>query len=945
MKQYVGILTIIVLLSSYYVIFEDDAQIRMDNTWIKYYQNDTSLNRMLVDGQFRPYLMDGTSNMNRASVSRDININNETGIVIQRRDAMYKEGIYTVETITYDSNLDNIEDFPVEYKIKIYNAKGKVFKYYANLLTYNYDTEKFCHINNNNDVTYGCNINTWNFENNMKIDFDVGYYYGKVTKSGTFTLKYNIESDFEEYSIRLFDPDTITLYLNGLSEDRKYEYGHIAQLNSTHSSDLDVCYNIDAYGYGDNYTCTNSSEIYNFTTFTNQFKFNDSSEEINITSNSSFYINFNNQDNIQSASIDLYGYNSTNYPSNIKIDIENDSIIDNNLVGELQEDLFYINENSESETTTNITLGIGDLTTQYITMPCGVTADTIDLITSTTEINITVDTLSDYSTSKNIKFTANDLSEIIYLKIPYGVTMQTAEWNITGVLDTYTETIYPVADSEVKLSNPNTNYGTNTNINVITTDNIGYFKFDYDDVTYPISSINYATFYIKKDGTRISRIDLFSVYDDSWTENGITWNNQPSPFNNFVQLEIATPYDYASLGNYAKEHSADNLISFALIDLYATGSAKFFSREFITSPPYLVVNYIANGPSISTDTGNNGITDNTTNTTAVPVTIDLNITAIQNYMNDSCIDSICYVPIKLTADKAGTIKIDDISIIFNATITSLDVDIYNDGIVDYSTDNFPKDNNVTISFKSSDMTDYLADNDNCDNITTDVPIIFVTDTYGNLTIEEIDFRYSGNNIPLNYSAFNLNSSLNTTKDVEIEITANAFGSIEFLGLNIPFYGDQNISVMAFQSDDTSINDTQIIEVIYSDKSITFPYTFMDYYYFTPLTNESQNVIPFGQTSLIGINDINNTGYVEPINVSIRLGESLTCSNISVSTDNNVTNAIQLTEDKQTIINNLTVDDSQYIWMWRDYACNPDDVSYIETNISIDICCSECVLCW
>ena len=216
---------------------------------------------------------------------------------------------------------------------------------------------------------------------------------------------------------------------------------------------------------------------------------------------------------------------------------------------------------------------------------------------------------------------------------------------------------------------------------------------------------------------------------------------------------------------------------------------------------------------------------------------------------------------------------------------------------------------------------------------------------GDLILDNIDFKYSANDIQLNYSAFGLNDSLNTTKDVEIEITADDFGTIEVSDINIPFYGSQNISVTAFQSNDTSINDTQIIKVVTSDITQSLPYTWTDDILWYPSSLTESNIQPFGQKRLIPLYNITFDHYHDQeVNLSIFFNETPnSCMNFTASSSYNKSAGSLLSTSNTWIFNNSAIDDNVGIWMWLDIvSCNSSAYRWLSYPLNITTKCSTCV---
>lgn len=120
--------------------------------------------------------------------------------------------------------------------------------------------------------------------------------------------------------------------------------------------------------------------------------------------------------------------------------------------------------------------------------------------------------------------------------------------------------LYPTEDTWVFATNPTTNYGSNTTIDVQNdTQRITYIKFDIGSVPNTIQS---ATLKLKTQNTSGSSTDnVFLVTNDSWTEGGINWNNDPGYSTALGSASVA-----GASGNY---YSIP--LSAALLDAQRTG--------------------------------------------------------------------------------------------------------------------------------------------------------------------------------------------------------------------------------------------------------------------------------------------------------------------------------------------------------------------------------------
>ena len=293
----IGVGTLIVAISATIIYISMlGVKIRVDNDKATFYVKETW---WTVAGREYISIFDGTSKMNRRlagiNITTDIDDINET--VKITRTTPYIRGPVINDIYFFDGKIDDIEKFPIYHRVEVINASGYFFRYEVRDLTYSGDTYK---LTDEIELSFG---------KNMKLVLNPNYRWAWVYKSGIVRAQYDINSDYEVFYFRLFDP-VITLYLNGSSVDRFYEHGD--PINATATTDSgSACLSLDAYGYGDNYTCGVGSVEINFDSFTNQIKFYDNSYFKNITSNQTVNITFHNESiNLISAKWNFTGYSS-----------------------------------------------------------------------------------------------------------------------------------------------------------------------------------------------------------------------------------------------------------------------------------------------------------------------------------------------------------------------------------------------------------------------------------------------------------------------------------------------------------------------------------------------------------------------------------------------------------------------------------------------------------
>lgn len=153
-----------------------------------------------------------------------------------------------------------------------------------------------------------------------------------------------------------------------------------------------------------------------------------------------------------------------------------------------------------------------------------------------------------------------------------------------------TLTFTPVADTHVKSTSPNSNYGSETTVRVRngTVDGTAihrpYFQFNVNGISGPVASVTLRLFVVTKTN------DGGSVFaaGSTWTESGLTWNTQPTLAGTAygaIGPTLAGTWVEIPLG--AGAVSANGTYSFAVLNA-STTSGYYSSREG-ENPAQLVV--------------------------------------------------------------------------------------------------------------------------------------------------------------------------------------------------------------------------------------------------------------------------------------------------------------------------------------------------------------------
>lgn len=161
------------------------------------------------------------------------------------------------------------------------------------------------------------------------------------------------------------------------------------------------------------------------------------------------------------------------------------------------------------------------------------------------------------------------------------------------------ETLYPTADAYVRDgSYATTNYGTDDALIVKKTTASGYsrrayLKFDLSGLS---ATPRRAVLWVSgntsdEDGTQ-TNLATHAVDTDSWTETGLTWNNQPTPGDILSSAAIGKrvdwiPFDITS--HIKEQYTGDKTASVALLEPNAGFAVILNSRNHTSRQPFLEV--------------------------------------------------------------------------------------------------------------------------------------------------------------------------------------------------------------------------------------------------------------------------------------------------------------------------------------------------------------------
>jgi len=207
------------------------------------------------------------------------------------------------------------------------------------------------------------------------------------------------------------------------------------------------------------------------------------------------------------------------------------------------------------------------------------------------------------------------------------------------------------------------------------------------------------------------------------------------------------------------------------------------------------------------------------------------------------------------------------------------------------TGNFNVTNNKTSNFNTSIMT-YLSSCTQDSDGYCNMPLYFISLSAGIIQVSDIQINYTSNLNPV-YLNTNLMSSFlgNSTNfaNIPIKFESTQNGTLQIDDIRLDYRGGNDTIEIKVHNSTYTQNETINITVFYSDWDYSFPYR-VNYLEFIPKSSNSKNVTPYGQTSLTPIFNITMTNYGgRNANLSIYLNESMSCVNLSASTQGNVNN--------------------------------------------------------
>lgn len=324
--------------------------------------------------------------------------------------------------------------------------------------------------------------------------------------------------------------------------------------------------------------------------------------------------------------------------------------------------------------------------------------------------NFTITTFNDSTSVKNLTFSGSS-SNYVYVSIPknanvtnasitikgYNVsTTWTQSYNLLGYSDANADYYWQVTDPDDAIPNAvcyngichsGSNEGTTPtpDVNNATTDavsdtNISYSYFKINITGFPHYSDSISGGYFSV-GVNDLGHNYTIVYNlSSFNAYTITYNTRPD----VDTLQTSRTWDCPLIGYCSAQFNMTTAYikqAYQSIDswIYFRVSTYYYARYYFTARQVngvygFTIGYDSSPVNVTIDTGNDGTNDyNYSNRLNSTVTnINLNTTALQNYLANNCTTDICVVPIKISSTSTGIVELSSLNIKYNITTQSLE---------------------------------------------------------------------------------------------------------------------------------------------------------------------------------------------------------------------------------------------------------------------------------
>lgn len=191
-KLIVGFLIVLISSSIVYVTLGSKVRLRVDEDRTTIYTKN-ALNRWIVSGREYNKLFKGTSLKYRDVSNIRLTTTIEGDIITISRYTPFKVGPVIIDTYVLDGSVDDEKLVPVSHTVEVINGVGFIYQYEVRDVVYDGETIK----NPPSPISFGRNIN---------VEWDSQAYWSTVYKSEILKVRFRPTSNYEKYSVRLYDP-------------------------------------------------------------------------------------------------------------------------------------------------------------------------------------------------------------------------------------------------------------------------------------------------------------------------------------------------------------------------------------------------------------------------------------------------------------------------------------------------------------------------------------------------------------------------------------------------------------------------------------------------------------------------------------------------------------------------------------------------------------------
>ena len=216
-------------------------------------------------------------------------------------------------------------------------------------------------------------------------------------------------------------------------------------------------------------------------------------------------------------------------------------------------------------------------------------------------------------------------------------------------------------------------------------------------------------------------------------------------------------------------------------------------------------------------------------------------------------------------------------------------DFGNDGIIEYTLEGIVNETNGTLSIvlEGFNLTRIFNTTPDLGNHLYESPLAIGSDAPGQINLFNFNLTYNPNPVILNFTAIEdflyIFGNGETNFSVPIQSTN---GNVNVSDLRYDYAGGNDTFEFLFHNPDYTLNVSYNLTYFFSQWDYSFVPEDIDWIYFSPETNESKNVTPYGQADEIPMLNLTNYGYGgRNADLSILMNQTNSCVDVFMSTNN------------------------------------------------------------